>query len=359
MKPTPINTGLQKLALMGDGESVHIVKWALELRKYFDLHIISFRGLHSELETLFAPEKVRCYHLTFDSDGGNIQVLKKTFEIARLIKKWKIEVVNAHYLTSAGLVAALAKQWNFNSFKLIQSTWGSDVLVSPKRNWAYRMVSIFALWKANFVTSDSEFMSQVIMEIYRCPVDTFPFGLNQMPKCQFDQKDPNLFFSNRGLNAIYRIDKVIDLFNELHILNPAIKLIIANNGNLKEQLIEKAKNLGISDSVDFVGFLDSNQQAELYSKAQFYLSLPESDSTAVSLLEAMGYGCIPILSDIPANHEWVKDQENGIIFKGSASKILEMLPQAKDIFNFNRNLIQKKAIFSDQLKQFLAKHKLI
>ena len=27
----------------------------------------------------------------------------------------------------------------------------------------------------------------------------------------------------------------------------------------------------------------------------------------------MAYGCIPILSDLPANKEWVKNNENGII----------------------------------------------
>ena len=38
-----------------------------------------------------------------------------------------------------------------------------------------------------------------------------------------------------------------------------------------------------------------------------------TDGTSVSLLEAMAVGCLPVLSDLPADREWVHDGEGGIL----------------------------------------------
>jgi glycosyltransferase involved in cell wall biosynthesis len=38
-----------------------------------------------------------------------------------------------------------------------------------------------------------------------------------------------------------------------------------------------------------------------------------SDTTSVSLLEAMACGLFPVVSDIPANREWIEDNKNGAL----------------------------------------------
>jgi len=43
------------------------------------------------------------------------------------------------------------------------------------------------------------------------------------------------------------------------------------------------------------------------------VSVPESDATSISLLEAMAFGCVPVVSDLPANREWIQNGVNGII----------------------------------------------
>jgi hypothetical protein len=65
--------------------------------------------------------------------------------------------------------------------------------------------------------------------------------------------------------------------------------------------------------VRFVGRLSAADQAVQYAQARWYLSLPESDSVSVSVLEAMAQGCIPVLSDLPANRELVRSGDNGLV----------------------------------------------
>jgi glycosyltransferase involved in cell wall biosynthesis len=53
-----------------------------------------------------------------------------------------------------------------------------------------------------------------------------------------------------------------------------------------------------------------------------YVSASLSDTTSVSLLEAMACGLFPIVTDIPANHEWITDGENGrVVPPGEATKL--------------------------------------
>jgi glycosyltransferase involved in cell wall biosynthesis len=115
-----------------------------------------------------------------------------------------------------------------------------------------------------------------------------------------------------------------------------------------------AEQLGIKSSVHFVGYVNEPVQSNYYATAQFYFSLPESDATSVSLLEAMAYGCVPIVSDIPANREWIEHGKNGIIV-GTNTNIVEEIRKidTEQAFGYNRSIIQLRAIFPESVKSFL------
>jgi glycosyltransferase involved in cell wall biosynthesis len=69
--------------------------------------------------------------------------------------------------------------------------------------------------------------------------------------------------------------------------------------------------------------LDSETNRNWYARARFWISIPESDATSISLLEAMAYGCIPIVSNLPSNKEWITDGENGFIIKNLDEEYIE------------------------------------
>src|SRR5215467_6515815 len=54
--------------------------------------------------------------------------------------------------------------------------------------------------------------------------------------------------------------------------------------------------------------------AERLGRADLYVSASLSDSTSVSLLEAMASGAVPVVSDIEGNREWVHDGEGARMF---------------------------------------------
>jgi len=145
-------------------------------------------------------------------------------------------------------------------------------------------------------------MSARMRELGATEVMTFPFGLEQLPR-QNVRKQPWLFYANRGLEPIYRPHRVIEVFAAIAAKQPEARLVVANDGSLRGALEEQVRALGLAERVEFAGRLDATSQGRRYAPARWFLSLPESDSVSVSVLEAMAHECLPLLSDLPANHE--------------------------------------------------------
>jgi len=338
-----------KYLLLADGKSPHTLKWAKELHNYFELSLITLNGYSEGLLPYIDRQRIYVLNESVNAAGGNFKLLLKYFEIKKIVDALQPKYMNAHYISSYGVLAALVKRNNLH-IKLIQSTWGSDVLVTPFESRLKKYIAKFALQYADFITSDSFYMSDKIIEISGNEViDTFAFGLEDVDMSTEIQKDENLIFSNRALSENYNIDKIIRWFAGLE--NKDMKLIIANDGEQREKLKELSVTLGVKQQVEFVGFLTKDTQDALYKKAKYYISIPSSDSTAVSLLEAMAFGCYPIVSNLPANREWILDECNGSFF--CENMCLPLVDE--NIKEINKNIIRKRAIFAKSIKNYVEK----
>ncbi len=339
-----------KYILFADGNSPHILKWVKELVKYFDVHLMSLNGVMSEIHEYIKKENVYILNDKVDTSGGNYKLIFKLKEIRKTIKQIDPRYINAHYLSSYGFLAALSKSV-VDDVVLIQSTWGSDILVEPFSNVVRKQIAKFALRKASFISSDSWYMSDVIEKLVgKKEILVFPFGFDSIEK--YEIKKEKLIFSNRALKSFYNIEGIIRWFAKQE---GAYRLVIANEGIEKDRLEALVVQLGVSKSVLFVGYLSEVEQISYYKKAKYYISIPDSDATSVSLLEAMQYGAIPIVSNIPANREWVLDGVNGIYF--DSSKNLDKIKVEEDFAKINQNILKDKALFPKSIKDFVTKVK--
>jgi len=337
-----------KYLLLADGSSPHVLKWIKELVKYFDVHIISLNGLDIEIYKYIEKNKIFVLNEGANAIGGNFKLIFKVFKIRKLIKEITPLYLNAHFLSSYGFLAALSKSVN-SKMILIQSTWGTDVLVSPFRNIFRKKIAQYALNKADYITSDSLHMSDVIMKLVdKKEVLTFSFGFDSLEKNKV--KKEKIIFSNRGLKFFYNVDKILRWFATQ---SSEYKLVIANDGAERLMLEALSKELSIGERVVFVGFLKEKEMKRYYAKSQYFISIPDSDGTAVSLLEAMMYGCIPIVSNIPANREWILDLVNGVYFDETLA--IENIIIEEDFDKINFKILQRKALFSKSIESFVTK----
>lgn len=344
-----------KYVIIGNAESPHLLKWVEELVKYFDVYIISSQNTHADIKEIIQERNIFNLNLNVSGIGGNSGMLFKIPRIRKILKTIDPQIVNAHYITSHGFIAALIRFIFPFHFKLVSSAWGTDILVTPDRNFIYRSITRFALTRCDLITSDSNHMTGRIKELTDTETMTFVFGISEIPEITLSEKDNNLFFSNRALTENYNIHEVIQLFEKVSGKDKNKRLIISNDGDQRKKLEDYVTRKSRQQQIVFTGFIAAEKQNELYQKAQFYISIPTSDSTSVSLIEAMASGCIPIVSDLHANREWVTHKTNGIIYtKETVAKDIEDVLSMKDkIFIYNREMIRDNGIFPELMKKYI------
>jgi glycosyltransferase involved in cell wall biosynthesis len=322
-----MNSARLRIALVGDAESPHLLKWARALAPQVELWVASSRSFAPGFEPLVPSWRRLALGGQSDHAGGNIGLLKTLPRLARWLQQVDADWINAHYLTSHGTLAWAAQRgWRLRG-RLLGSAWGSDILVTPQRHAAYRWVTERVLRACALSTSDSEHMAQAMRELGAGEVRVLPFGLERLPPPP-PGKQPWLFFANRGLEPIYRPQAVIELFAAIAARRPEARLVVANDGSLRPALEARVASLGLGERVRFTGRVQVAEQDGLYARSPWYLSLPESDSVAVSVLEALAHGCVPLLSDLPANHELVRSGDNGLILDAGLVARLAAPPAA-------------------------------
>ena len=345
-----------RYVLLGDAQSPHLLKWARALAPQVELWVASSRGFDAGFDGLLPAERRLALNTQADQAGGNIGLLLKLPQLGAWLRKIDADCINAHYLTSHGTLAWLAKRlWRLRA-KLVGSAWGSDILVTPRRNAGYRWLTRRVLRACALCTSDSQHMSERMRELGAREVLTFAFGLDALPPLAAI-KQSQLFFANRGLEPIYRPQRVLELFAALAATQPEARLVVANHGSLKSELQAWVDARGLAQQVQFVGRLNAKDQARCYEQAQWYLSLPQSDSVAVSVLEAMAHGCVPLLSDLPANRELVQSGVNGlIVLDGTLPSEADLQPlrvRAVEIAAHNRDWVAQHGLFAPAAARYL------
>jgi glycosyltransferase involved in cell wall biosynthesis len=291
-------------------------------------------------------------------------------QIARIILAYVAPdcelVVHIHQANSYAYHTIRAiKKYHINA-KIILTTWGSDVLVLPHKNWLFNKMVKYNLRNADIITSDSLYMSSKIIELMNnkpLTLHTINFGIQTLPELSNLSQKKDVILSNRLHKPLYRIDKIIKAFAQLIKVDKFANytLVVAASGDETPMLKNLAHRLAIpSPAIIFTGMLSSAELRQWYQSSKLFVSIPTSDACSLSLLEAMSFGCIPILSNLPANLEWVIDDINGIIVENVDKLVNDFIralefnnQRVNELIRFNHQLISRKANASENLHKFI------
>jgi glycosyltransferase involved in cell wall biosynthesis len=347
-----------KYVLIGDAESPHLLKWARELHPHVDLWVVSSRGFLPAYDS-FLPKDRRFAFNVQPGWWGWCRVFARLGVLGRWLSRVDADWLNPHYLTSHGLLVALVS-WLFRlRGAIVGSAWGSDVLLAPQKSRLHRYALQWIISQCDVMTSDSQYMAKVMHSLQACEVLVFPFGLDCIPEPR--KKNEKLFFTNRWLESIYNPKGVIKIFKKVTEKWPDACLVVANTGSMKNEIVKLVEELGLSRNVDFVGHLDALTQQDFYADARWFISVPSSDALSVSVLEAMANGCFPILSNLPANNELVRNDLNGLIIENNTEDIFDFIPKdvkrLDEISKINRDWVKNNALFGPSINLFLEKLK--
>lgn len=209
---------------------------------------------------------------------------------------------------------------------LIVFVWGSDVLIAPRR-FLPRFSAKYSLAKADAVLVDSEVQRDAVTQLGCNPskiiqfpwfnpedvYESFEANRDEIRKL-LGWEDKVIVVSCRWHEPIYNVEALINAIPIVTKENDSYRFLIVGEGSLTEHLKRKALDVGIDKFVRFTGRVTRNDLINYLNASDIYVSTSLSDGTSASLLEAMCCRLAVIVTDIPANREWVKDGQNGLLF---------------------------------------------
>jgi glycosyltransferase involved in cell wall biosynthesis len=93
---------------------------------------------------------------------------------------------------------------------------------------------------------------------------------------------------------------------------PETRIVIAGKGPEAKRLKQQARDLGVSDQVDFVGFVSDKERNQFYQTAACAVFPSLYEPFGIVALEAMALGCPVVVSDVGGLSEIVKHAQTGV-----------------------------------------------
>ncbi len=145
---------------------------------------------------------------------------------------------------------------------------------------------------------------------------TIPNGVSipkSLPQRLLDRDAPlRIVYAGRLVNyqkRVFDLPKIIETLSEWQI---PVEVTIVGDGSNAEQLRSISQKLIELGAIRFLETLPNERVLEIFEQNDIFILTSEFEGMPVSLLEAMGRGCIPVVTDISSGiPELVQDGING------------------------------------------------
>lgn len=307
-----------RVAVLGSSAVTHTGRWAAALVA---------RGLEARVWSLEPPRegdpsRFRTELLPSLPLPGALRYPLATPALKRAFAAFAPQVVCAHFVPNYGLLGVLAGRR-----PLVMNAWGSDLLLAkdPLRRARLR----WTLARADHLRVDAHNLARVARQLgvpeekievlpWGTEPERFRFARDRAQRLAAREKWPETWKRVAGLgpvaastrmhHPVYALDTLVAAWPAVTRAVPGARCLVAGDGPLTAALEARARALGMAGSMLFVGRLGASEMALLLEGADAYVSTSLSDSTSLSLLEAMSAGSYPVVSAIEGNREWVGDE---------------------------------------------------
>ncbi|GAB4488801.1 MAG: hypothetical protein OHK0031_12600 [Anaerolineales bacterium] len=310
-----------------------------------EVHYVRLQRGARQTESRPVPENIRIVQW---AGGQKIfgwkDLPKYVLDFRRVVKEINPDLVHAGPIQTCAFIAALS------GFRpILTMSWGFDLMKDVQRGKGWEFATRYTLKRSTFFTSDAQVTREMAVHYGMNPAKTvvFPWGVDLThftPKNQTTGSPENgiTLFCNRSWEANYGVDVLARAFVTVARQRPEVSLLLPGGGSLGGQLRQIFINGGVEARVSLPGYINNADLPRFYQMADLYISPSHVDGSSVSLMEALACGLPCLVSDIPANKEWVQDGYNGWLFpdgdaEALAAKILQVIQQREKLPEIGAN----------------------
>lgn len=336
-----------KILVLADASSFHTERFVEELRR-------------QECEVLLASlEESKHEYVQLKRKGfiRQLHYIRSVPELRRLIHFFEPDIISAHYVSGYGHIAAKARK--IGSVPLALNLWGSDILIVPQKSFLHRYKTKYALEHGDYIIADSRYLIDEAVKLHPfSDYSVIPWGIEReylsLHKDNYALTKPLKIIVPRAHEDVYNNLFIVESLRDM-IVSDKIELTFPSFGSLFESFREKGREL-VQDKIRYYDKCDRDEFLTMISHHDIYLSASLSDSSPVSLIEAMALGLIPVVGDIPGIREWL-NSKNGFRFdlhdRQSLQRIIQLLLDADHEFEemrvSNREKVVMNAIFENNI----------
>ena len=321
-------------------------------------------------------EKFKFFHLLPSKDHGGAEIAAKTCTLIdnkyfifrtffinnKVNNKIPRQIINQFINYLKGLNFFLKQ----NNFVIISSLWKSSILSLLIKLFIPKTEIILFLHSSkNSHFLDKFFTSLILLIAKEVWADSQNTLLVRLDALIFKRKNlktkivsfvlrklkPIIYGENIRFNFIYwgRLHKVknlemaIDLFYKFYSFDNTSKLtLIGHDYGIKNELNKVIKNLKLENNVNILEFMDMNKIIEIAKEYSFFIQLSSYEGMAMSVVESMQLGLIPIVTNVGEIKNYCIDKENSIIFEGyqdTFKKVLRVRNNKSFYKKINKNAI--------------------
>lgn len=350
-----------KIMIIGNGKSVHIIRWVNSLCKNNQVFLLTTSDQKPDKDSI--SSKIQVYNMPFKAPLG---YYLNIFSVRRIINKIQPDIINAHYASGYGTLARIA-----NIKPLVLSVWGSDVYTFPYKSTRHYKLVKKNLDCANIIASTSNCMETQIRKICSNDkkIEITPFGTDiALFKMKSNNKSSHFKFGTvKTLSKNYGIDLLIESYaifieklNEKGIKNNT-SYDIYGEGPEFENLSNLIKMKGLDKYIKLKGYIKHEKLPQILAEFDVFLLGSEYESFGVAAVEAMSVGVPVIASNAEGFKEVVENNKTGFIIEKRlpslfAEKMLELYLKNELRMNFSVNArirVEKYYNWDDNVKTMI------
>ena len=289
-------------------------------------------------------------------------VPRLTLDLKRVLREIKPDLIHAGPIQTCAFLAVLS------GFRpILTMSWGFDLMQDAERDGWWRLVTRYTLRRSSFFTSDAQVTCAKAIAYGMDPSRTviFPWGIDlkqfKPKRATVRRQRSTVLFCDRSWEPRYGVDVLARAFVKVARQREDVSLLLLGGGSQGQTIRQILMSGGVYDRVQFGGQISQTDLPRWIHMAELYISPSHVDGSSVSLMEALACGLPALVSDIPANKEWVSEGVNGWLFPDGnadalAEKILAAIAQKRKFTQFGRaarELAEEKANWNKNFKTLL------
>lgn len=157
------------------------------------------------------------------------------------------------------------------------------------------------------------------------------------------KKKENQFLFVGRLSKNKQIELLFEALKNSGKKNIVLKIAGPDFDFLREKLIKTAKMFP-EIRTEFLGIVSEKELENLYIESDFFVSASRYEGFGLTVIEAMSYGCIPILNSIPSFKRFVKQSKSGFLTNFSDPVLAgKTIKTSLNLTRKQKNLLRKRA----------------